>query len=233
MIKIISSKICPFVQRVTALLEAKDIPYEVEFISLADKPRWFTDISPNGQVPVMITESGVPLFESDAIVEYIDEITQPLGEDLSPEQRALDRAWGQQATKNYLVQCGAMRSADESTLAERSQKLGTAFEKVEKVLGDGPFFHGDSVGNVDVAWLTLLHRADIINRHTCYDFLADYPKVKAWQTALMKSGLAEKSVANDFEDAFTSFYLSDKTFLGGGGDCDQTLDAKCSSGTCC
>ena len=233
MIKIISFKICPFVQRVTALLEAKEIPYEVEFISLADKPQWFIDISPNAQVPVLITESGIPLFESDAIVEYIDEITQPLDTGLSPEQRALDRAWSQQATKNYLVQCGAMRSADESTLVERAHKLGTAFAKIEKVLGDGPFFHGDSVSNVDVAWLTLLHRADIINRHTCYDFLADHPKVKAWQAELMNSGLAERSVAEDFEKAFTDFYLSDKTFLGGGEDCDRTLDAKCNSGTCC
>ena len=45
----------------------------------------------------MITESGVPLFESDAIVEY-----------------------------------SAMRSADESALLERAQKLGTAFAKIEK-----------------------------------------------------------------------------------------------------
>jgi len=49
----------------------------------------------------------------------------------------------------------------------------------------------------------------------------------------MSSGFAEKSVAEDFEDAFTDFYLSDKTFLGGGEDCKHTLDAKCSSGTCC
>ena len=54
--KIISFKICPFVQRVTALLEAKDIPYDIEFISLSDKPQWFLDISPNGQVPVLITD---------------------------------------------------------------------------------------------------------------------------------------------------------------------------------
>jgi len=233
MIKVISFKICPFVQRVTALLEAKETPYEVEFISLADKPHWFTDMSPNAQVPVLITESGVPLFESDAIVEYIDEITQPLGVGLTPEQRALDRAWSQLATKNYLVQCGAMRSADESTLVERARKLGTAFAKIENVLGNGPFFHGDSVSNVDAAWLTLLHRADIINRHTCYDFLTGYPKVKLWQSALMSSGLAEKSVAEDFEKVFTDFYLSDKTFLGGGGDFNHTLDANCRSGACC
>ena len=55
MIKVVSFKICPFVQRVTAILEAKSIPYEIEFISLKDKPHWFLDISPNAQVPLVVT----------------------------------------------------------------------------------------------------------------------------------------------------------------------------------
>lgn len=227
MIKIVSFKICPFVQRVTALLEAKGIPYEIEYISLTDKPQWFLDFSPNGQVPVLITEAGVALFESDAIVEYIDEISSPLETRLTAEDKAISRAWSYQATKNYLVQCSAMRSGDAITLAERSTKLRSAFAKVEAVLGDGPFFRGDTIGNVDIAWLALLHRADIINRHACYDFLADFPKAKAWQTALMTSGLAEQSVALDFEEAFTDFYLSEETYLGqgtdGGGSVGSTL----------
>ena len=37
MIKLVSFKICPFVQRVTAALEVKKIPYEIEYISLKDK----------------------------------------------------------------------------------------------------------------------------------------------------------------------------------------------------
>ena len=103
MIKIVSFKICPFVQRVTAALEAKAVPYEVEYISLSDKPRWFLDLSPAGQVPLLITESGQALFESDAIVEYLDEVTAPLIAGVTPEQRAVDRAWSYQASKRYLV----------------------------------------------------------------------------------------------------------------------------------
>ena len=46
MIKVVSSTICPFVQRVTALLEQKKIPYDIEYISLLDKPDWFiADVS--------------------------------------------------------------------------------------------------------------------------------------------------------------------------------------------
>ncbi len=231
--KIISFKICPFVQRVTALLESKEIPYEVEYISLSNKPQWFLDISPNGQVPVLITDSGTALFESDAIVEYLDEVSEPIEHHVKPEQRAIDRAWSYMATKNYLVQCSAMRSADNQTLNERASKLGKIFQKAENALKTGPFFKGETLSNIDIAWLPLLHRANIIRSHTGYDFLDGFPKVQAWQHAIMETGLVEKSVANDFEEAFTGFYLSNQTYLGNECNCTSTLDSKCADGSCC
>ena len=71
MIKVVSFRICPSVQRVKAILEAQSIPYEIEFISFKDKPEWFWDILSNGQVPLLVTKSKAVLFESDAIMEYI------------------------------------------------------------------------------------------------------------------------------------------------------------------
>jgi len=236
MIKIISFTICPFVQRVTALLEAKQVPYEIEFISLKDKPQWFLDLSPTGQVPVLVTELGEALFESDAIVEYIDEITAPLEQDVSPEQRAKDRAWSYQASKHYLIQCPAMRSSDKATLDERTAKLAKAFEKAEKVLGDGPYFKGAQLSNVDIAWLPLLHRAAIIEGNTGYDFIKGFPKVQAWQSALLATGLAEKSVSEDFMLKFKNFYLSEETYLGNmmlGNDLDGSESCSNSKASCC
>lgn len=220
--KIVSFKICPFVQRVTALLEAKGISYDIEFIKLSDKPQWFLDISPTGQVPVLITDEGEALFESDAIVEYIEEVTPPLAPDVTPVQRAKDRAWSHQASKHYLVQCSTMQSSDKKALSEREGKLGKAFEKAEKQLGDGPYFNGNRLSNVDIAWLPLLHRAKIVKEHSGYDFLARYPKVQLWQDALAETGLYEKSVAPDFAEKFSDFYLAERTFLGRGADFSET-----------
>ncbi|MGC3940731.1 glutathione S-transferase family protein [Roseobacter sp. EG26] len=214
--KIVSFKICPFVQRVTALLEAKGIAYDLEFISLSNKPQWFLDISPNGQVPLLITDEGEALFESDAIVEYIEEAYAPLRAGLTPVEKARERAWSYLATKHYLPQCGAQRSADQDILSERSQKLNKAFDTIEAQLGDTKFFAGDEISLVDVAWLVLLHRACIIEQQSGYDFLGGRPKLKTWQTNIMQSGLPAKSVAPDFVADFSDFYLSDQTFLGRG-----------------
>ncbi|WP_170330801.1 glutathione S-transferase family protein [Ruegeria arenilitoris] len=235
MIKIVSFRICPFVQRVTAMLEAKQVPYDIEYIDLKNKPAWFLDISPTGQVPVLITEGGQPLFESDAIVEYIDEITAPLQKDLTPEQRATNRAWSYQATKHYLVQCSIMQSADKGVLDERMAKLAKSFEKVESQLGQGAFFSGKSIGNVDIAWLPLLHRAAIVEDHSGYDMLAEFPKLKAWQQTLLNSGIPAKSVPEDFLERFSDFYLAGRTWLGRGANlneapCEATQS---NSGGCC
>lgn len=232
--KVVSFKICPFVQRVTALLEAKNLPYDIEFIDLSDKPQWFLDISPNGQVPILITDEGKALFESDAIVEYLEEAFPPLQAGLSPEERATNRAWSYLASKNYLVQCSAQRSHDGDVLRERSVKLGVAFDRIEKQLGDTPFFGGDDIGMVDIAWLPLLHRADIVEEHSGYDFIGDHPKLKKWQKRMMDTGLAEESVPPDFEDVFSAFYLSDKTFLGRGCDVENCdFSERCATNACC
>jgi len=146
----------------------------------------------------------------------------------------MDRAWSYLATKNYLVQCSAQRSEDEETLVERSKKLGKAFATIEGALGKGPYFSGTEISMVDIAWLPLLHRAALIERHTGYDFLEGYPLVKKWQRHLMDTGLAEKSVADDFESAFTGFYLSDATFLGNGdATSDDKIEICCGSTSCC
>lgn len=89
---------------------------------------------------------------------------------------------------------------------------------MEKQLGDAPYFGGAAVGMVDIAWLPLLHRANIVERHSGYDFLGQRRKLKAWQKTILAGGLAEKSVAPDFDETFSGFYLSDQTYLGRGGD---------------
>lgn len=231
MIKIVSFKICPFVQRVTAALEAKQVPYEIEYISLSDKPEWFLEVSPNGQVPILITESGTTLFESDAIIEYIEDEFGALEQGITNEQRALDRAWSYLGAKHYLPQCGTMGSKSEEAFTERSDKLIKAFKKAEdKLSGETQFFKADELSNVDIAWLPLLHRAAIVKEKVGYDFLCGLPKMQAWQKNLLDTGLAEKAVSEDFVALFSNFYLTN-TYLAKGTAAQEQSD--CESASCC
>ncbi|PTQ03816.1 glutathione S-transferase family protein [Vibrio sp. ZF 223] len=207
MIKLVSFKNCPFVQRVMGALVMKNVPFEIEYIELNNKPQWFLDISPNGQVPVLITENDTVLFESDAIVEYLDDKYAPI-EEVSAEQKALDRAWSYQASKHYMPQCGTMGSKDKETFETRLTNLQKFCQKAENKLGDSDFFKGDYISNVDIAWLPLLHRASVIKEGSGFDMLEGFPKVQKWQAALIESGLTYKTVPADFIERFSGFYLT-------------------------
>src|ERR1044072_3824574 len=91
-LKLISHKLCPYVQRAVIALKEKGVPFERIDIDLANKPDWFLKISPLGKVPVLVVERDgheVALFESNVICEYIED-TFPDAK-LHP-QDALDRA---------------------------------------------------------------------------------------------------------------------------------------------
>ena len=58
------------------VLRAKQVEFDVTYINLRDKPDWFLKISPHGKVPVLNVD-GQPLFESNAIAEFLDETVPP------------------------------------------------------------------------------------------------------------------------------------------------------------
>ena len=213
--KLISMRICPYVQQVRLLLEAKKAKYEVEHIDASNRPHSLMQASPDGgEVPVIVTDEGEILFQSDAIVEYIDEVIgSPLFKG-SALERAKDKAWARLASDNYLTQCSTQRSPDEETLNERMEDLTSIFKATEEQLEEGSYFHGSELSMVDLSWLPLLHRSDLIANQSGYDFLADYPKLKIWREALMRTGLHKVSVPNEFDEIFNGFYLSNETFLG-------------------
>ena len=68
--RLISFKLCPYVQRAAIVLAEKGVPFERVDIDLADKPDWFLKLSPLGKVPVLVVEQDgreEVLFESAVI----------------------------------------------------------------------------------------------------------------------------------------------------------------------
>ncbi|KAI4351114.1 hypothetical protein L6164_005499 [Bauhinia variegata] len=63
---------CPFSQRVLLTLEEKKLPYKTHLINLADKPKWFLDVNPEGKVPVLKHDDKW-VTDSDVIVGILEE----------------------------------------------------------------------------------------------------------------------------------------------------------------
>src|SRR5512135_650722 len=71
-LKLISHKLCPYVQRAVIALTEKGVPFERIDIDLANKPDWFQKLSPLGRTPVLVV-GDTAIFESAVILEYLEE----------------------------------------------------------------------------------------------------------------------------------------------------------------
>src|SRR5665647_61511 len=91
-LKLISHKLCPYVQRAVIALTEKGVPFERVDIDLADKPDWFLGISPLGKTPVLLVGE-VPIFESAVILEYLEETQPGPLHPADPLRRAEHRGW--------------------------------------------------------------------------------------------------------------------------------------------
>jgi len=75
-LELVSHTLCPYVHRAAVMIHEKGVPFERRYINLKAKPDWFLRISPRGKVPVLLVD-GQPLFESMAIIEFLDETHPP------------------------------------------------------------------------------------------------------------------------------------------------------------
>src|SRR5260370_16697363 len=91
-LKLISHKLCPYVQRAVIALSEKGVAFESIDIDLGNKADWFLAISPLGKTPVLQV-GDVPIFESAVILEYLEETYPKPLHPADPLKRAEHRAW--------------------------------------------------------------------------------------------------------------------------------------------
>jgi glutathione S-transferase len=198
---LISFKTCPFVQRAVITLKHKKIDYDITFIDLADPPDWFIELSPLKKVPVLKVDDEV-LFESAIINEYLDDIT---GGELQPSDslaRAKNRAWVEFAS-NMLGNLYMMKmSKDEERYNKYRDTLVDQLHRVEKRLGDGPWFNGDEFSLADTAFAPFFRQNSVAQNRMSVIDPASMPKVTAWGERLLALPEVRDSVVDEFEDLY-------------------------------
>lgn len=206
--KLISSATCPFVQRSAITLEHKQVPYEIEFIDLANKPQWFLELSPLGKVPVLVVRDGereIVLFESAVINEYLDEITEGSLLPRDPLLRARHRAMIEFASSaiadSWRMGVATSREAAFAEAASVRSKLAR-FES-EMV---GPFFTGKELSLVDTAAIPLLLRTmwtqEPAPELAVFDGLA---KVLAWYDAAIELDAVARSAVPNVRELYRDY----------------------------
>src|SRR5438045_4192126 len=146
-LKLISHKLCPYVQRAVISLTEKGVPFERIDVDLSNKPDWFKAISPLGKTPVLLV-GNIAIFESAVILEYLEEIQPNPLHPAAPLVRAEHRAWIEFSSA-ILNDIWALYTApDAAAFAAKVAALREKFVRVEARLM-GPWFDGGRFSLVD------------------------------------------------------------------------------------
>lgn len=216
-LRLISHKLCPFVQRAVIVATEKGIAFERVDIDLANKPDWFLAISPTGKVPVLeVTEADGRrqiLFESSVIAEYLDEIS---GEPLLPSdplERARQRAWVEFGSAT-IAELGKLYSAGTETgFKDARAAVAERLARVEKELA-GPWFADDRFGLVDAAFGPIFRYLDVFDWRLGRATVERRPKVAAWSKALAARPSVRAAVADDYAERLIDFVVARQSHLG-------------------
>jgi glutathione S-transferase len=201
---LISHKLCPYVQRAAIALAEKGVPFERKDIDLANKPDWFLKLSPLAKVPVLL-DNDQPIFESAVILEYLEE-TQPNPlYPTDPLARAHHRAmveFGSAILSDiWGLEIAATREAGETKIEALRQK----FLRIERALGEGPWFAGGQFGLVDAVFGPILRYFDLFDRILDHGIFTGKPKVAAWRAALAARPSIRQAVLPDYGERLERF----------------------------
>jgi glutathione S-transferase len=217
-LKLISHKLCPYVQRAVIALNEKGVPFERIDIDLANKPDWFLKISPLGKVPVLVVTrddgSEFALFESNVICEYIEE-TQG-GAKLHPESalvRAEHRAWMEFGSAILGDLWGLETATDAAVFESKRQAVAAKFARVEAALGAGPFFAGKSFSLVDAVFAPIFRYFDLFDQLTELAVFTHTPKLRAWRSALAQRPSVRSAVSPDYPALLHAFLVGHRAHL--------------------
>jgi len=179
---LISLALCPYAQRAAIMLREKRVPFSVKLIEPGREPDFLAAISPRGKVPVLVAD-GAPIFESSAILEFVDETHPPRLLPDDPVARARERAWLQAANDLFDAQYHLFTARDQQTYLEwrdASRALLARFETEMR----GRHFSGHTFGFVDIAIAPALVRFRLAERITGNGIMDDLPAVTRWTERL-------------------------------------------------
>ena len=210
--QLISYALCPYAQRVSIALDEKSTPFERINIDLANKPDWFKALSPHGKVPVLKQGDAV-LFESVAILEYLEDTAAPPLYPANAVARAHARAWI--AFGGAVLDCiGRFYSArDAATFEAAKGGLRQQFEKLEQAATSAGWGMEMPFSLLDVVYAPVFRYFDLFDRLKDHGILAELPGLQAWRHKLAARPSVQRAVAPDYVAALEDFLVRRGSYL--------------------
>ena len=203
-LKLISHKLCPYVQRAVIALTEKGVAFERVDIDLANKPDWFLGISPLGKTPVLLV-GDIPIFESAVILEYLEE-TQPKPlHPADPLRRAEHRGWIEFGSTILADIAGFYAAPDEAAFNARTLQLAQRFARLETRVAAAPWFDGENFSLVDAVFGPVFRYFDVFDEIGDFGILTGKPKLARWRLSLAARPSVRMAVGVDYPTLLRAF----------------------------
>lgn len=213
--KLISFTLCPYAQRVSIALDEKARGFERINIDLSNKPDWFGALSPHGKVPVLL-DGDIALYESVAILEYLEDTVAPALHPANLVDRARHRAWIGFGG-SVLDGIGRLYSAqDGAAYRHTAVALRGQFAKLEDALGAhfaGPWFGGEAFSLVDAVYAPVFRYFDLFDQLLDHGILDDFPNLAVWREALAGRPSVRRAVRQDYIDELKAFLMRKQSVM--------------------
>ena len=209
---LISHNLCPYVQRVSIVLQEKGVAFERKDVDLAPPPDWFLQISPLGKTPVLLVNDE-PIFESAVICEFLDETRRPRLHPDAPLERAKHRAYMEFGSSILDAIAAFYNAGTDDLLEKHARDIKHKFSQMEKELGEGPFFMGKKFCVVDAVFGPIFRYFEIFDGIDDFGFFADFPKISAWRPHLQSRPSVQLAVRPDYPDLLRTFLVERNSAL--------------------
>jgi glutathione S-transferase len=203
-LKLISHKLCPYVQRAVIALTEKAVAFERIDVDLANKPDWFVSVSPLGRTPVLQV-GDTAIFESAVILEFLEE-TQPKPlHPPDPLRRAEHRGWIEFGSAILNDIAGFYSAMDEATFKVKTTQLEQKFARLEARVTALPWFDGETFSLVDAVFGPVFRYFDVFDEIGDFGILASKPKLARWRKSLSERPSVRAAVSHEYPALLRDF----------------------------
>jgi glutathione S-transferase len=211
-LKLISHKLCPYVQRAVIALTEKGVPFERIDIDLANKPDWFLAISPLGKTPVLQVGDKA-IFESAVILEYLEETQQKPLHPADPLERAEHRAWIEFGSAVLNDIAGFYAAPNDVAFDAKVTQLEQRFARLEARVAASPWFDGENFSLVDAVFGPVFRYFDMFDEIGDFGILAGKPNLARWRNSLAARPSVRSAVSADYPALLRDFIDRRRSWL--------------------
>lgn len=203
-LRLISHKLCPYVQRAVIALTEKGVPFDRADIDLANKPDWFLALSPLGKTPVLQVVD-VAIFESAVILEYLEETEPKPLHPADPLRRAEHRGWIEFGSTVLNDIAGLYSAADEAAFEAKAVQLETRFARLEARVIAAPWFDGEGFSLVDAVFGPVFRYFDVFDDIGDFGILSQKEKLARWRQSLAQRASVRAAVSTEYPALLRDF----------------------------